>query len=364
MKKVCNISICFVILAIFTGRCEIVYEPKNLDNSEKIAVINGTFDDFSSHIVVTAQYAKDFDQNNVVGIKNAKVFLYDNNGNQYAFDADSFKTWEYKLNANQVLINPDYEYHISLETQEGERYESIPGKFPSTINVSEIKANPGKYKKINTSSSGVISTETMEGLFVQASVLSTDNSPRYVRFKNSVVVQSYYTENVDPFPITWRCVKYEFLNANPIVESSLKKNGLHMILNRELGFIPYYIDNSTRTETTSSRLMTGWVVISDIYSTSENTYNYYKKIENQISGANDIFDPIPSQIKGNIFCVTSPDKTTLGIFEISRRVKKYNFFYWLPGHTDYTQIELESYIAPNKSICVDSIPEFDWIVPN
>lgn len=364
MKRFLIISILFIITIIVSGRCEIVFEPKNLDNSDKIVVINGLFDDISSQIIVNAQYARSFDENNISGIKNAKVYLYDNKGNQYLFEADTIKTWEYKLNTSLVNINPNYEYHISLETIEGDRYESKPNKFPPAIKVREIKADPGTYEKVNISSSGKISTQTLEGIYVSASILSSDNDARYVRFKNSIVIQSYYSDNSNPFPITWRCVKYAALNANPIVENSLRKNGLHMIPNREMGFLEYYIDFSTRTETTSARVLAGWIVISDIYSVTENTFNYYKKIENQISGTDGIFDPVPSQIKGNMFCVTNPDKPTLGNFEIARRTRKYNFFYWLPNHSNTNHIELDNYIAPDKSMCVDSMPEFDWIVPN
>jgi hypothetical protein len=364
VKRFLTISILFIFTAIFIGRCEIVYEPKNLENSDKIAVINGTFDDTSSEIIVNAQYARGFDESSILAIKNAKVFLYDNVGNQYAFEVDSLKTWKYKLNVRQVLKNPDFEYHISLETVDGERYESVPAKFPPSINVTGINAIPGNYEKVTSSASGKIITKTLEGIYVNASVLSNDNNPRYVRFKNNIVTQSYYSQNEDPFPITWRCVKYSALNTNAIAENSLEKNGLHMILDRELGFLEYYIDFSTRTESTSARILAGWIVISDVYSINENTFNYYKKIENQISGTDGIFDPVPSQIKGNMFCVTNPEKTTLGIFEITRRVRKYNYFYWLPGHSEVTHVKLDNYHAPDKSMCVDTMPDFDWIVPN
>jgi hypothetical protein len=65
VKRYLTISVLIVITAIFTGRCEIVFEPENLENSDIIPVINGIFDDISSQIIVNAQYARDFDENNI-----------------------------------------------------------------------------------------------------------------------------------------------------------------------------------------------------------------------------------------------------------------------------------------------------------
>lgn len=357
--------IVFLLIILITGRCEVVYEPEGLDNDKKIVVINGNIDDYASKVVVTAEYASQFDQSNYEGIKGAQVYLYDSDGQRYRFYTDSLQTFRYLLDISSIDISEDKKYHIYMVTSEGEVFESEQVQFPGHFSVNDFDATIGTYDLITQTSSGDFNTNTLRGLYVDVSVISTDIYPRYFVFKNSVVAQSKYTVTPPgvPFPIVHRCVEYTTLNSFPLVESSIVNNGMHSLVDYELGFLAYFKDNSTKDndEYATARTVNGWVIISDFYSVSEFSYNYYKKIEEQLSSTESIFDPVPSQIKGNIYCVTNPDQVTLGLFDMSRRIRKYFYYYWMAGNKEFYKYELETYHAPNGRQCADTMPHYDYI---
>ncbi len=362
--KVQYIAIIFIV--ILTGRCEVVYEPEGLDNNKKIVVINGNLDDYAKKVVVTAEYASQFDQGIYEGIKNAQVYLNASDGIKYRLYADTLQPFKYLLDISTIEISNDKKYHISLTTSNGEVFESEQVQFPGRFTVNDFDATIGTKDVVTLTSPGTFTTNTLKGLHVDVSVNSTDIYSRYFVFKSSVVAQSTYTTSRPgmPFPTTHRCVKYTSLSTTPKIESSVINNGMHSLLDYNLGFLAFLRDYSTYDDYNSPRTTYGWIVILDIYSVSDFTYNYNKKIESQLTSSEKIFDPVPSQIKGNMYCVTNPDQVTLGLFDMSRRIRKYYYYYWVTGNKEFIKYEFGTYNAPNGNQCTDTVPQFDFIEPN
>jgi hypothetical protein len=53
------------------------------------------------------------------------------------------------------------------------------------------------------------------------------------------------------------------------------------------------------------------------YTLNNETYLYYKSLGEQLQSEGKLFDPIAAQLKGNIKCLTDPEKKAIGFFEAS-----------------------------------------------
>ena len=74
----------------------------------------------------------------------------------------------------------------------------------------------------------------------------------------------------------------------------------------------------------------------------EKVYQYYNSIAQQLNAGNSIFAPVPSQIKGNMICVSDPGEKVIGVFEAASETIIYKGFSW-KNLDEYKSIILESF---------------------
>ena len=84
----------------------------------------------------------------------------------------------------------------------------------------------------------------------------------------------------------------------------------------------------------------GWIIIIDQYGTSKGSYEYHQKLNSQFAADGSLFDPIQTQIYGNIKCKTDPVKMAFGYFELNsyRQYSYYLFLYNPMGAITLRQI--------------------------
>jgi hypothetical protein len=68
---------------------------------------------------------------------------------------------------------------------------------------------------------------------------------------------------------------------------------------------------------TDSLVPQGWIIIVDQFGTSKGSYEFHEKINSQFGADGALFDPIQTQIYGNIKCKTDPTKTVYGYFDLN-----------------------------------------------
>jgi hypothetical protein len=61
----------------------------------------------------------------------------------------------------------------------------------------------------------------------------------------------------------------------------------------------------------------GWILIIDQYGTSRGSFDFHEKLNSQFSANGTLFDPIQTQIYGNITCKTDPSKIVYGYFDLN-----------------------------------------------
>jgi hypothetical protein len=87
----------------------------------------------------------------------------------------------------------------------------------------------------------------------------------------------------------------------------------------------------------------GYTVSLNIRSISRRTYFYFKYMLDQLNAPNNLFDPISTQLMGNIHCTSDSSKVALGYFEAASITHKYAFLRWFNGGTQLKNRNLNYY---------------------
>ena len=62
------------------------------------------------------------------------------------------------------------------------------------------------------------------------------------------------------------------------------------------------------------------------YALSHEAYLFFEKIKKNTEQLGSIFDPQPSELQGNIHCITNPAETVVGYVDISEEKVQRNFY--------------------------------------
>ena len=103
------------------------------------------------------------------------------------------------------------------------------------------------------------------------------------------------------------------------------------------------------------------VIFAWLYSIEEKAFKYWENIKKQIYAEGKLFDPLATQVCGNIKCISDPSRLVLGYFSTSSG-SNYSFYAYL--RSDNTIYSRKLDIDPDTlDIRYDSILPPIWIWP-
>lgn len=121
--------------------------------------------------------------------------------------------------------------------------------------------------------------------------------------------------------------------------------------------IPYdqriYLDSEEKNEN-------GWIIILELFGIDEKANQFYQQLNKQFTAEGNLFDPMFTQINGNMHCTTDPTKQILGYFEVnSYRQYRYYFNLWGIDQGKVLLREIKRYPdIPNEGQTMRKPPEF------
>ncbi len=68
-----------------------------------------------------------------------------------------------------------------------------------------------------------------------------------------------------------------------------------------------------------------WILILDQYGITRDSYDFHEKLNRQFSADGSLFDPVLSQVRGNMRCLNDPSKIVLGFFDLNS-YRQYRYF--------------------------------------
>ena len=200
-------------------------------------------------------------------------------------------------------------------------YQSDPVLMPPIPKIDSLYTIQNIEKSYETSADGSLRlVETLgRTIYIDAPITST---LQYYRFDWRAVLQWVYVPSnpLSPTGYGWRstAVLGMFNIAGPKEFSSSTKVTKHPI-----NFLAY--DYKLYLDSVPPRYGSGWILILDQYGTSKNSYDFHEKLNRQFSAEGSLFDPVITQVYGNIRCFTDPSKTVLGFFELNS-YRQYRYY--------------------------------------
>ena len=330
----------YLLAIMLSVSCEEIYRP-DIDQVEDLTVVEAIFISNRTQNSVYLYQTRGFYETDSTypAVGGATVYLIDDTGNQLICKEGS----EGVYTLNQML-DPQRQYSLNIEL-DGEKYVSDIQPVPDIPKLDTIYGEYDFEITINGTASSSDKIERDYGFQLYSDMKYNGNLNHY-RFDGRKILQyndKFIIEGLPPkvLPIyIWRSMyPTGAFNISGPPEYSTSKD----ITKHPLEFFPQNY-NKYFPDTMS---FAGWIYIIYQYGLNEDTYNYYKKINQQLDNEGKIFDPIYIQLEGNITCETNPDKKILGNFEISSysesrcylsynkrdedfRIKRITYFYDIP----------------------------------
>ena len=306
--------------------CYKVYDPQ-VDTTEKVLVVDGLITNQTDAYHVVLTYARLFNSNGKsTPVSSANVNVTDNLGNSYIFN--EIGNGDYKSDSLQFTGIPGRSYKLHIVASDGKKYESdsqrlFPESYPDSV-YSEYD-----NQKILDESTGLkINTH---GADILIDIRNKADTLSRFRFTSNLIRQYFYI--IYPFmepPIIFYC--WQTVNANSNINltdeeyslnsASIRKHQICFLDDNLYCHALYY----SYTEHPYTVVLTDFYQTYEIhhrilyfnqYTLNNETYLYYKSLNEQIQSEGKLFDPVAAQLTGNIKCISDPGKSAIGFFEAS-----------------------------------------------
>ena len=351
--------------------CQEVYNPDDIDADLQIPVIEGYIHDGPGPYKVELFWAAGFNDRGYTAIKDALVTISDNYGNTEILTEPG--DGRYFSDEGGIRGTAGRLYTLHVELPDGSIYESVPVLMQPADVIDTIYAEIGAKEFTSRNMYGDLLIDKVEGLHVYIDMNSKSTERHFFRYSSRVVSQSqhfilvsYMPDTTNPFlvitePVDVYCWNSWSLSDIVNVKATITSNNEQVIKKHNLGFLPYIYNPSMQDSTTGPSRPSGWIVTTTAYSISEDAYEYYNSIFTQLRAEERIFDPLPSQITGNIHCLSDTGKLVLGLFEAATKTSRHTAFDWSTGRHTYSLLNLPEYSAPASNSCQDSTKPDFWI---
>lgn len=342
-----------VFLVVLLSSCEDFYTP-DLEVVSPILVVESRMTNNSSNNFVKLTMTQDFyNSTETEKVTGATVELIQISGQKERGTEASTGYFTFKSD-----LVAGKRYYIRI-TNKGDIYESETVIMPPLPKIDSLYTNHKIVKTYSTDAYGtptLIETPERE-IYVDAPITPT---LEYYRFDYHSVIQWMYNPvAVGPGPpppsyFGWKTL-YEygqFNIAGPKEFSTSNKINKHPI--RALAYDGRaYLDSS-------AQIPMGWILVLDQYGITKSSYDFHEKLNKQFAAEGSLFDPVLTQVYGNIHCKSDPAKTALGFFDLNS-YRQYRYFLILgegaEGHV--TQRRLSRYpIITNEGFTRGTPPEF------
>lgn len=305
MKKLLNSFIVLLIL-LFGGGCKEAYEPEVEFTATNLLVVEG-FLNGSGTTTIRLSRTRDNESSGNVAERNASVSIWNDAGQEYRLTESG--TGVYTTDAAFPVSG---KYLLRIRTSDGKEYASTEVSLLQTPEIDVVS-----WKRLST------------GVQIYVDTHDPQNNTRYYRWEYEetweIVPQyfSYYelipkipVPQRDPFPYT--IVRRRPENEFPrICWQSEASDNIIMASSNKLAADVIHLMPVCHVPNRSWKLDTRYSILVKQYALSAAGFEYWENMKKNTEGLGSIFDPQPSEIRGNITCVSNPSEQVVGFFDAS-----------------------------------------------
>jgi len=313
MKK--DIIIILAMLGLFTC-CKKIYDPQ-INTQLDALVVEGLITNLNGPYAVRLSKAVPYDSTSSrLTVNGALVTITDNSQNSYPLSESG--NGVYNTDVNFIGISGK-SYTLHIETPQGDIYESSAQELPESPSFDSIHG----FILTKESLVEIPNNETMLKYVDGVNVLLDLNKQSSgllpsCRFKSSLLLEYTYTEQqkgpFSPQPRRFFYWTTFSLGNNENITGTKYNTTNSSIKNHSLCFLPTAKSSYGIGDTL---YISNFILITKQYNLNSESYNYYKGVNEQLASEGKLFDPIASQLNGNIKCINHSEKLALGLFEAS-----------------------------------------------
>jgi len=297
------------LLALFTS-CEEYYTPV-IDTIDGQLVVEAQFTNAATknfvHLTRTRAF---YSKLPAEPVPDALVELVELSGNVIqGYESGT----GYFIFSTVPVTGRNYKLRISISK---DIYESEVVTMPPLPTFNNFYTANLEEKKYKVDAYGVPSAYTVQGREIYVD-LPVSNSLANYRFNVRSILEWSYNPPVPPIPplppqYGWKSF-YENSNFNLAGPKKFSAS-TDVILKHPLLMLPYDAQIYLQADSLSSH---GWILIIEQYGTPAGSYAYHQKLNSQFAADGSLFDPIQTQVYGNITCKTDPSKKVFGYFDLN-----------------------------------------------
>jgi len=307
-----------IVLIVLTGfillvSCTEIYKP-TIDPGANALVVEGLITNENGPFTIRLTKASLYNSvKTPTPVEGAKLTLSDNHNQHFTLTN----------NLNGRYTTPDGfnskigdSYTLHIKTSDGNIYESKPQELLPPLSYDSIYGlhtdNP--YLGENNQLKFNIGSNILIDIF--RTVTKTDSFP-LCRFKPVITVQYEYREDIDTLSYwTNKCWRSMPLNVNEDITEDKSHASSAAITGHLLCFTPVLMEGYGLPVPKDLVELHYYLRINQ-YTINRDTYDFYTEANKQLTTTGKIFDPIASQLKGNLTCTNNSSEIVIGFFEVS-----------------------------------------------
>lgn len=301
MKRDCLIGWICICQAFLFG-CISPYEPEEVESIDGLLVVEGIIQP-SGTLVRLSRTQKLVDEGPVTGVESAAIKVLDRTGTVMG-EADPFQIGDSVVAGTYIIskempLKRDSEYALHIRLGEKE-YKS---EYVSLIQTPEID----KIEWVRNQNDGKIE--------IQVSTHDPENRINYFKweYEEDWEIRSQYFAEFKWNPVTKQTTRLSPDGDNLYYCWVTRRSNRLLLGNTEK-----LSESAIRNQTISSinrgdaRLSLLYSILVRQYGLDKNAYDYFNNLKNNVENSGDLFAPQPSEMKGNITCLTHPEEPVIG----------------------------------------------------
>lgn len=348
----------WLILTLTNWSCKEVYYPDDIESTERIPVIQGTIHE-NDVPLVQLSWALRYGDWQTEYISGAEVQVMDDQGNSVYLQETS--SGNYTAPSGEYKGVPGRIYTLMVRLPDGHEYVSSPAPLLSQPLIDSLYADPDIREVYSYSAYNEPISEFQEGLHIMADLSCIADSTVYYRFNTEVVKEITYDENPRTLAVkvvyVWETSTLDYVYS---VNKTVEYNDWQVLREHPVGFLHFDYNIHLETDKKTAPYPVGWVLIFKVYAVSAEVYDYYNSMALQLNAKDQIFAPVPSQVKSTVHCLTDPEKDVIGVFEASSVTTVYKAFAWKNAEVYQSKV-LESFPEDVQDGMIKNFPPEFWV---
>jgi hypothetical protein len=323
----------FIFLCLILCGCITEWEAKDIDEIEGILVVEGFITDDESVITLSRSKGITYDDSDrdmtPYRVADAKVSIECDDGTQWA--ASGQNLGEYTIENGK--LNPERQYRLKVEFEAHEYHSEFASPMvpPEIDSVFWTKKEWGQPVNIH------VATHAPDGMV------------QYYRWAYTELWEISVEYIMKEYPS--RCIK------------SSKSNNL-LIGTTERTASGRLIEIIAEISPGSDRFSVLYRMDVTQHAISKRAYDYYTNVKKNAQQTGSLFTHIPSELRGNISCITDPDRPVIGYVDISSATRKNvyigtnvyeNPYIAIPGRCEPTYFR---YTFPEGYVPIPDLPSY------